>query len=627
MRGYTPELAVDLQLPSQVQVSPDGTQVAFCLAPIGHRDTKPTSTLLLAVPGAAPRALTAGDYQVTSPRWSPDGQTLAFLADRGTRGDMQLHTLALAGGEPRALTQTRGADSPAWSPCGNFIFLLARRTALRNEPEPKREFIVGSERANPRGLARVSVLGGAPQPIGPADGHVQAYSVSPDGTQVAAIMADSDQLDTGWTTSRVVLFATDGSGDVRVVTPITGFPGTPTWSPDGRTVAIIASLPEDADDARIRLIDVATGEFTSFDAREETPTWISFTEDGEGLLVHSVERQWSRLSRTDLRGAEWEAVELGDEVAGRWIESGLNIHAAGGSLTFTAARETRPSDVYLQVAGAQAAALTNLHPQLDDVRLAPMEALRWTATDGTEVDGWLILPPDAAEGTRLPLVAAIHGGPSWQWGNWFHGTWHDWGQVLAAQGYAVFMPNPRGSSGRGGGFQGANRYDFGGGDFDDIMTGIDALIERGVADADRLGICGWSFGGFMTAWAVTQTDRFKAGVAGAAPTNWISKIGTTDIRPANEWNIGVVNTEPEVVWKVSPMRYAGQAKTPTLVVHGNSDVRVPVTQGWEFYNALHANGVDAEMVAYPRQGHAFHERAAQLDLLKRLIGWFEKYLV
>ncbi|HUG16625.1 MAG TPA: prolyl oligopeptidase family serine peptidase [Thermomicrobiales bacterium] len=201
------------------------------------------------------------------------------------------------------------------------------------------------------------------------------------------------------------------------------------------------------------------------------------------------------------------------------------------------------------------------------------------------------------------------------------------GQILAANGYAVFMPNPRGSTGRGGAFTGANRFDFGGGDFGDIMSGIDVLVERGVADADRLGICGWSYGGFMTAWAVTQTDRFKAAVAGAAPTNWVSKIGTTDIRPFNEWTLGEVNREPDRVWDRSPIRYVSRVTTPTLIVHGEADQRVPVTQGTEFYLALKALGVDTEMVSYPRQGHGFHERAFQIDVLQRLVGWFDTYLI
>jgi dipeptidyl aminopeptidase/acylaminoacyl peptidase len=282
--------------------------------------------------------------------------------------------------------------------------------------------------------------------------------------------------------------------------------------------------------------------------------------------------------------------------------------------------------VYAASIGAGATRLTDLNPPLDGIALAPMEALTWRASDGREVSGWLLLPVDRPTETAVPLVAAIHGGPSWQWGNWFHGTWHDWGQLLAARGFAVLLPNPRGSTGRGAGFTGVNRFDFGGGDFDDIMTGIDMLIARGVADPQRLGICGWSFGGFMTAWAVTHTDRFKAAVAGAAPTNWISKIGTTDIRPFNEWNLGAVNSQADIVWERSPLRYVRHASTPTLILQGEADARVPPGQAWEFYNALRAQGVDTELVIYPRQGHQFDERAHQLDLLNRLLGWFEKYM-
>jgi dipeptidyl aminopeptidase/acylaminoacyl peptidase len=356
-----------------------------------------------------------------------------------------------------------------------------------------------------------------------------------------------------------------------------------------------------------------------------TPNWVAW--DNDGLLVHSVRTQWTQIERTDPRGDEWDALSFGDELASAWIESGLNIDSRAGALAFTAAYENRPPNVYVAAPGSAPTRITNLHPQLDDLDFAAMEPLEWTANDGTTVHGWLLLPPKVKDLTNLPLVAAIHGGPSWQWGNWFHGTWHDWGQLLAARGYAVFMPNPRGSTGKGGAFTHANQYDFGGGDFDDIMSGIDHLIERGVADPARLGICGWSYGGFMTAWAITHTDRFKAAVAGAAPTNWVSKIGTTDIRPFNEWNLGAVNTDPDKVWERSPMRYVASVTTPTLIVHGEADVRVPVTQGTELYLALRALGVDTDMVAYPRQGHAFTERAHQLDLLQRLLGWFDRYLL
>ena len=203
---------------------------------------------------------------------------------------------------------------------------------------------------------------------------------------------------------------------------------------------------------------------------------------------------------------------------------------------------------------------------------------------------------------------------------------HNWGQALAARGYAVLLPNPRGSTGRGAAFTRSNRYDFGGGDYEDIMAGVDHLIAEGIADPDRLGVCGWSYGGFMTAWVVGQTDRFKAAVAGAPPTNWVSKIGTTDIGPANAWNIGLVHQEPDQVWERSPIRYVGKVTTPTLLVGGDADKRVPITQAQEFHWGLKGAGVETELVIYPRQKHGFHERAHQLDLAQRVCDWFARFI-
>ena len=304
-----------------------------------------------------------------------------------------------------------------------------------------------------------------------------------------------------------------------------------------------------------------------------TPNWASFA--GEDLLVHSVEIQNTRIDRTDPRGAEWDQLDLGSDAASGWIDQRVSIHNTDDAIVVGIAQPNRPADVYVARIGEPAVRITDLNPQLAGLPMAEMKHVTWKASDGLENHGWLLLPTDAAPHTRLPLITEVHGGPSAQWGNWFYGTWHDWAQILANMGYAVFLPNPRGSTGRGGAHTGSNKYDFGGGDFDDIMTGIDMLIERGVADPDRLGICGWSFGGFMTAWAVTHTDRFKAAVAGAAPTNWVSKIGTTDIRPANEWNLGSVNDDPDRPWDRSPMRYVKNVKTPTLLLQGGADVACP----------------------------------------------------
>jgi len=623
---YTPELAVDLRIPTQPRISPDGLFIAFGVNPIGHRDKDQTSTIFV-VPtdgSAAPRAITDSDHNNVAPRWSPDGATIAFLSDRPERGKAQLHVIPANGGEPLRLTGLEGGVAePAWLPDGRSLAFTARRRALAGEPEPKSDIKVASEKPRPRGIAVVSTTGGPATMIGPRDGHVGAFSISPDGTHIAAVVTPTDLLDSAWDNARLLLCALNGSNE-REMARFTGSPGAPTWSPDGRQLVLIGSRLPNLDDNNVYVIDITSGGITVLDDRGMTPNWVGF--DGDDLLVHQVHIQHTHIVRTDPSGDEWDQLSLGDAVDSGWIESGLNIDSRNVTLAFTCAQTNRPPDVYVSSLGDSAIRLTDLNPHLSQCALAEMEPLEWQASDGTTAHGWLLLPPAATITTALPLIVAIHGGPSWQWGNWFHGTWHDWGQLLAVAGYAVFMPNPRGSTGRGGAFTNANQFDFGGGDFDDIMSGIDMLVARGVADPDRLGICGWSYGGFMTAWAITQTDRFKAAVAGAAPTNWVSKIGTTDIRPFNEWNLGQVNAEPDRVWERSPMRYVANVTTPTLIVHGEADVRVPVTQGTELYLALRALDVDTDMIAYPRQGHAFTERAHQLDLLERLLGWFDRYL-
>ncbi len=624
---YTPEMAVDLRIPFDVTLSPDGSQVLFRVEPIGHREPERTSTIFV-VPSdgsALPRAITGSDNNNTSPSWSPDGSAIAFVSDRPERGRQQLHVIPASGGEALRLTNLDGGVSnAAFAPDGASIAFTARRKALAGQDDPRKEIRVASEVWRPHGIARVAPTGGPHALIGPREGHVWGFAWSPDGQSIAAFVSDTENLADSWDNVRLLVTAVDGS-DERELMRLTGFPAPPIWSDDGRYIAAIGSNADDHDSRNVYIVEVATGDLTILDDRGMSPNAVAFA--GDDLVVHSVETQRTRVDRVDPRGAEWEQVDLGADVSDAWIDMRGGWDVRAGRIAVAAAFADHPMNVYAGPLGGAAKRLTDLNPQLRDVDLVGMEQIEWQSTDGTVVYGWLMLPPDHDESAGpLPLISVIHGGPSAQWGNWFHGTWHDWGQVLVPHGYAVFMPNPRGSTGRGGVFTGANRFDFGGGDFEDIMTGVDMLIERGVADPDRLGICGWSFGGFMTAWAVGHTDRFKAAIAGAACTNWVSKIGTTDIRPFNEWNLGSVNEDPDRPWERSPIRYVRNVTTPTLIVHGQADVRVPVTQGIEFYNALRAAGVDTEMVSYPRQGHAFHERAFELDLLQRLVGWFEKYL-
>jgi dipeptidyl aminopeptidase/acylaminoacyl peptidase len=620
-------LAADLRVLTEPQLAPDGDQVAFCVAPLGHRETQRTSAIWMTPTNGsgAPRSLTGVEHNNVAPRWSPDGASLAFLSDRPKRGEAQLHRVSAAGSEPVRLTDIAGGvASPAWSPDGRLLFVTARRAALAAQDEPKLDNIkVAHEAPRPRAIAAVAATGGAAWQIGPAEGHVWSYALSPDSTTFAALVSASDELITVWDGVELVLFDRDGGNERRLLR-LTSFPDQLSWSPDSRFIALTGAQLPDPGDERVYVVNAASGEATTLDPRGMTPSWAGF--QGDDLLVLSVAGQRTLLERTDPAGSEWETLDLDPSIDGGWID-GLAVAANSHGITMAVAQPDRPADLWFASRDGAAARLTDLNPQLDGVAFAQMEALTWQGADGLALEGWLLRPPGRDAEERLPLVVDVHGGPSGVWGNKFHGTWHDWGQALAARGFAVLLPNPRGSTGRGGAFTGANRHDFGGRDLDDILRGVDLLVERGVADPQRLGIGGWSYGGFMTTYAITQTNRFKVAVAGAAPTNWVSKVGTTDIGPFNEWNVGVVAREPDLAWERSPIRYLSRVTTPTLVVHGEADKRVPVTQGIEFYQGLKSAGVETEFISYPRQEHSFHERAAQLDLLQRVVAWFERFLL
>lgn len=622
---YTPEMAANLQINADVQIAPDGSQVAWTLAPIGHVETHPAVGIFVAASDGSSeaRALTGREQNNTNPRWSPDSTTIAFLSDRVKRGTQQLHVVSPAGGEPYRLTDLPGgAGLPAWLPDGSGLIVTATRRAIAGEKESSSEVIVASEQPRPRGLVRVPRIGGQVTPVGPSEGHVWAFAVSPDGSKLAAMTSPTELLSASYDNVYLWIGSLDGSTTEHRVGPFGGSTERIVWN--GDQIALVASKRPEVQNSCIWIVDATSGELTQVPDFGMTQGWIGFNQDR--LVAISVESQRTRIDRVNLAGEpSLERITLPEAINDCWLR-GVSISADGSTLACIAETDTAPGDVWT-VSNDTATRLTNSNPQLENVALSHLEPLTWTSTDGTPIDGWLLRPPGAEQGKRLPLVVYVHGGPSFQWGNWFHGTWHDWAHNLAARGFAVLLPNPRGSTGKGEEFNAANTADLGGMDFVDIMTGVDHVIDMGVADPDRLGIGGWSYGGFIVAWAIGHTDRFKAAVAGAAVTNWVSKVGTTDIRRQNEANFsGQLHEKPDELWERSPIRYLGAMKTPTLIVHGAADPRVPPTQGVELYLGLRAAGVDTDMISYPRQKHSFHERAFMLDLINRFCDWYEKYL-
>jgi dipeptidyl aminopeptidase/acylaminoacyl peptidase len=286
-----------------------------------------------------------------------------------------------------------------------------------------------------------------------------------------------------------------------------------------------------------------------------------------------------------------------------------------------------PDEVYA-ISGGQERILTNTNPQSKTWKLGTAEERSWKSSkDGKTIHGVLLLPAGYEKGKRYKTIVHIHGGPEEAWSAGFHGSWYDWGSILASHGYAVLLPNPRGSDGAGTAFSEANYRDWGIGDFQDIMDGIDMLVSQGIADEGHLGVGGWSFGGFMTSWTVTHTDRFKAAIVGAAVTDLFTMATTSDIDPSYlDGYYGDLASNRKLYDEHSPVRFLEHCHTPTLVIHGEADVRVPVSQGQEFYYGLRFLGRETQMVRYPREPHIFREMEHQRDSLERMLRWYDAHI-
>jgi dipeptidyl aminopeptidase/acylaminoacyl peptidase len=300
----------------------------------------------------------------------------------------------------------------------------------------------------------------------------------------------------------------------------------------------------------------------------------------------------------------------------------------GKTLAYLGQTPAHPDEIWIYSRDGGPKCLANSNPQVTGWNLGKVQEISWNSSrDGQKIYGVLVLPPGYMPGTPHKTIVHAHGGPFEAWQSGWLGTWYEWAQLLASHGYVVLAPNPRGSEGQGIAFQEANFEDWGGGDFQDVMDGVDLLVKQNIADPARLGIGGWSYGGFITSWTITHTDRFKAAVVGAAVTDLYGMSTTTDIAPSflTEF-FGNFVGDRKLYDQHSPMRYIEHCHTPALVLHGDADLRVPAFQGEEFYQGLRMLGQEAELVRYPREPHIFREQGHQIDSLQRIVDWFDSHL-
>ena len=608
----------------QTAISPDGAHVAYVEA--------------FAAPGqsgvyVAPRTrVTAGDGKTACDEeaiaWSPDGKQLAFLSDHEKKDQFQLYVAPADGGPARQLTHLKGLlAEPRWAPDGKRLAILFTENlphaAGPLDPVPPDSGVLGSQIYEQR-LAVVDAASGTARQVSPKDMYVYEYDWSPDGRTFAATGAHGAGDDNWWIAQLYTMPAEGGEMKSIYQPPADRQIAVPRWSPDGKSIVFIGGLMSDEGSTGGDIFQIAAG---GGEARNLTPgmassasniTWprqsrqFYFTEHFDG---------GSAISQLDPATGQTERLWQGDEsINPPFDDSGISMTADGKSSVVIRHSWQKPPEIWAGKIGDWKA-LTH-----ENATRKPLwgeaKSLHWTS-DGFRVQGWLLYPSPFDPNRKYPMVVAVHGGPA----SSLKPAWPRPGYnptLLSQQGYFVLMPNPRGSYGQGEKFAKANARDFGGGDLRDILAGVDEAIRSAPIDPDRVGLTGWSYGGFMTMFGVTQTPRFKAAVAGAGISDWKSYYGENSI---DQWMVpffgATVYDDAAVYAKSSAIEYIKNVKTPTLVVVGDRDGECPAPQSFEFWHALRAEGVKTQLVIYPNEGHGFRDPDHRRDVLERALSWFE----
>jgi dipeptidyl aminopeptidase/acylaminoacyl peptidase len=609
---------------SNVAISPHGDAVAWQdeWRPGGLAHPKLQSELFIERIGSAPVRLTAGDGKTfadeTQAAWSPDGKRIAFLSDAASKDQQQIFIANADGSGVKQLTHLTGyVQHMEWSPDGTSIAVLQiahpHRKSGATQAGARQVGVIGST-IDEQQIGIVDAASGAVRDITPANAYVYEYGWSPDSKHLAYTYAYGSG-DNNWWIARLATIAIDGSARRDLFKPPFQI-NDPQWSPDGRSIALIGGLMSDFGSVGgdVYLVDARSGK-----ARDITP----------GMPLSAASLRWAGshlLMVAHSKGAEHlYTLSTGGRV--RALTS-LPEAIRSWSATKNGTSVAMVRESFAQAAEVWAGAPEALHPITHANAAVPRmygraRSLQWK--DGAyNVQGWLIYPLYYDESKRYPMITIIHGGPSAE-----SLPSYDSRNVaaLASHGYFVFEPNPRGSFGQGEAFTRGNIKDFGYGDWRDDLAGVDVAVKAASIDPQRLGLFGWSYGGYMGMWAETQTRRFKAIVAGAGVVNWQSYYGQNDI---DEWMIpffgASVYQDPAVYAKSSPITFIEHSHTPVLILQGERDEEVPAPQAFEFYHAMQTLNVPSRLVVYADEGHGPRKPENQIDILNRMVQWFGVYL-
>jgi dipeptidyl aminopeptidase/acylaminoacyl peptidase len=642
-QGWSPAVSMQFRGVSSTVISPDGAHVAFLVRePLmeGEQSEYRSHVWMAAADGSGARQFTRGEESASNPSFTPDGAYLLFTTSRS--GDTQVWALPVAGGEAFQVTDApEGVGSYAISPDGSHLAYTMRDPESEEWTEAKKEkrdVIVADTDFRYAHLYLGPFRGGLQEhahQMTDGDFTVTGWDWSPDGQYVVFAHQTDPRINTGRLDGDLSIVnamehAPEGGHTFATRTLVTGggVEGNPYFSPDGTQVAYVSTgdQPEPVGLGDVYVVAAEGGEPRKLhDTHDRSGGLLGWHADGDAVLVLESIGTTRHLQALPVDGSPPRTLTSGDGVL-----ASPSIAADADRMAFVWQTPDDPADVYVSPADSWApTAITDLHADVAMPAMGRTELLSWRSQDGRfEIEGLLTYPVGYEPGQRVPLVLNVHGGPAGVFSQSFTGSPSIYMiQTFAQEGYAVLRPNPRGSTGYGKDFRYANVRDWGFGDMDDLMAGVDHVIDMGVADPDQLLLMGWSYGGYMTSFAVTRTDRFKAASMGAGLPNLVSMVTTTDIQ---DYLVGHLDAELwddyEAYERHSAMYRIANVTTPTQVIHGENDLRVPFTQGQEFYRALGRRGVDTEMLILPRTPHGPQEPKLLMEVTPRILAWFERYL-
>lgn len=622
----------------ETAISPDHRQLAWVQS-VPHTDMSTAGSVIyvqtLNGKGAAAllpfskHSSDAADNSVqNSIAWSPDSRSVAFLSDAEAPGQLQLYIYHCTDHSLRRLSNFKGTvATPRWSPDGRKLALLftenADRLAGPLVAVPAPTGVIESE-IHEQTLVLVDAVTGAVEPLTAADRYVYEFDWSPRGDSIVATGAHGSG-DNNWYKAELFVVNIATRSERSLAKPEMQI-AVPRWSPDGQSIAFVGGL---ISDESIASGDVYTVPSAGGALRNVTPALsgsafaLNWRRDSKSLVVTEARSGGGAVSIVNALTGKVDTLWSGAETLRGIRDLAFSVSLASDDSTSAVIREAfnQPPSVWVGPLGHWTSFKRSEPTQL----WGAGESVRWT-NEGFELQGWLIPPPHVEAGRAFPMVVFVHGGPAWLTAP----TWPTLSEnqrevLLAAQGYYVFYPNVRGSAGFGERVTKANIKDLGPGPLRDILAGVEAVRATHPVDDHRIGLTGWSYGGYMTMWALTQTSRFRAAVAGAGVANWQSYYGQNGIDESLIPYFGSsVYDDPDVYARNSPITFIKQVRTPTLIVVGDSDVECPAPQSYEYWHALKTLGVKTQFIVYPHEGHEFADPAHVLDLLERMTAWFDQ---